>query len=157
MNLPDSQPAQDLLQQNDGKTRPDANPDSSAAEKANRTEDCEYERAKAMLCDIASGKRNNPADFESTKQFRTDAYSAALIIFLSRHLGIPRNKVVSLCLGFTTRQLTNRTVTSQNELAILLHGLQYAVQDLAIEAREFRELAVSIADQESYIMDPPKT
>jgi hypothetical protein len=156
MNTPDSQPVQNLLQQNDGEMPPKRNPELSAAERTKRTAEEEYKRATAMLEDIASGKRNNPADFESTKQFRTDAYSDALIIFLSHHLGIPRQKVVSLALGFTARQLTNRTVTSQNELAVLLHGLQYAVQDLAIEAREFRELAVSVADQESYIMDPPK-
>jgi hypothetical protein len=149
-----------VLQGNDAKTGSNSSsnkPELSEAEENNQESQNEYDKAKAMLYDIASGARNNPKDFEKTRQSRTDAYSYALIIFLSRHLGVPKNQVVSLCLGFTARQLTNRSVTSQNDVAMLLHGLQFAVQDLAIEARESRALAVSLADQESYIMHPPRS
>ena len=160
MNPPNFSAGPKVLQDNDAKNGPMSasdGPESGKAVEDNQESQNEYDKAKAMLYDIASGARNNPKDFEKTRQSRTDAYSYALIIFLSRHLGVPKNQVVSLCLGFTARQLTNRSVTSQNDVAMLLHGLQFAVQDLAIEARESRALAVSLADQESYIMHPPRS
>jgi hypothetical protein len=148
-----------MLQENDEENEtifsPDA-PESSKAEENSLESMNEYSRAREMLYAIASGERNNPDDFKKTRQHRTDAYSYALIIFLSRHLGVPKNQVFSLCLGFTARQLTNRSVTSQNDVAMLLHGLKFAVQNLAVEAKEIRELAVNVADQESYIMAHPK-
>ena len=157
MNPSNSSTDPKVLQENDAKRETISSPDARELSKAVEDNLNEYNRAKEMLYDIASGKRNNPDDFKANKQSRTDAYSYALIIFLSRHLGVPKNQVVSLCLGFTARQLSNRSVTSQNDVAMLLHGLQFAVQDLAIEARESRALAVSLADQESYIMHPPRS
>jgi hypothetical protein len=157
MNSLDAKTDPEMLQDKPGEKGSPSEAATKKASEANCKAQNEYNRAKTMLESIALGTRNNPEDFAKTKLFRTDAYSEALIIFLAHHLGIPKNKVVSLCLAFTARQLTNRTVTSQNDLAVLLHGLQFAVHDLAIEAREFRELALNVADQESYIMDPPKT
>ena len=52
------------------------------------------------------------------------------------------------------RQLTERSVVSQNELAVLLHGNQHALEDLAISVMELHELAIAVADQENFTLDP---
>jgi len=159
MNPPNFSAGPKVLQDNDAKNEPMSasdEPESAKAEEDDLESQNEYNEAKAMLEAIALGKRDNPDDFRKNRQHRTDGYSYALIVFLSHHLGVRKNEVVSLALGFTARHLTNRSVTSQNDVAMLLHGLKFAAQDLAIEAKEIRELAVNIADQESYIMDPFK-
>lgn len=88
-----------------------------------------------------------------TKICRTDEYTVMLMTYLSYHLGIPKHMVMGLAWAFYARQMTGRTITSQNELAVLLHSVQYAIHDLTLEAREMRELAISVADQESTQQD----
>jgi len=117
-----------------------------------------YLKAYAYLEAAAQGKiKVDLDDAVLSKVHRTSVYGDALLTYLSHHLGISKGRVVALALAFIARQLTNRTVTSQNELAVLLHGTQFAVHDLAIEVREFRELALAVADQESFTVDPVKS
>jgi hypothetical protein len=85
---------------------------------------------------------------------RIDEYTEALIILLSYQLSVPKSEVISSALRFMARQLTERSVVNQNELAVLLHAYQHALGDLAIVVMELRELAIAVADQESVILDP---
>lgn len=144
----------------------------------------EYLRAKHFLCEIAIGKREiqrSPADVEAESlaagktvgearrasqavratqtnrpklRVRLGEYSVALITLLSYQLCIPKSEVIDNALRFMARQLTERSVVSQNELAVLLHGNQHALEDLAISVMELHELAIAVADQENFTLDP---
>jgi len=137
-----------------GKTN--AEDGAEAGKKADRI--AKYRRAWSYVDGVAQGTvKVDLMKIPLSHVHRVDEYSEALMTCLAYHLDIPESRTVALALAFMARQLTNRTVTSQNELAVLLHGTQYATHDLAIEVREFRELALAVADQESFTIDPAKS
>lgn len=94
--------------------------------------------------------------YEPTKgrhSYKISNQANDMLIYLQLLTGHNRKEIITLAVMEYIRFLTSRAITSQNDLALLTQGLQYALHDLALETQAFSELAVQVADQESLTVD----
>lgn len=85
---------------------------------------------------------------------RLSPYASALVTYLSRQLRVSKTEAVAIGLSAYLRQLDQRTLATENDIAVLIHQLQFAVQDLAWEVVQLQESTGQVVDRESFTLDP---
>lgn len=113
----------------------------------------EYARAKELLEKVAVGKEATGGK-ALPAGMRLSPYASALVTYLSRQLRVSKTEAVAIGLSAYLRQLDQRTLATENDIAVLIHQLQFAVQDLAWEVVQLQESTGQVVDRESFTLDP---
>lgn len=111
-------------------------------------DDKQLRMARMLLEEVANGRV--PFDLRAGNEpIKACSYAYALATVLADTLGTNRKRVLLLALCYYARALTSAPVSTQNDLTLLLRGLQFTVQDLNFEVAETTALYLAISDQEA--------
>lgn len=127
--------------------------DLDNGEAENQKDTARVDAAIKYLYAVARGEV--PFDPEEDNQmFRHSIYTHQSLIYLESLLQLSRKEIMAQALCHFIRSLTFRQITAQNDIGVAIHGLQFSIQDLALEVQAFNELMVQAIDQEACKADP---
>jgi hypothetical protein len=127
---------------------------STVAQKELSFKKAQVAEALKYLKLVARGEVPFDDSVPSRVRLEAGAYTYNSLVYLESIMRMSRKEILALAMSHYLRSITSRQLTAQNDIGVILQGLQFSVQDLALEVQAFSELTMRTVDFEATRADP---